>query len=434
MEDAATNVSFIGLVFVALMGVMVLFVKRRMTPLPLIMTACFVTFGQVVGVGPLHFYMIRIIIFLGFLRIIIRKELSEVKFNSVDKIIFLYVFTQGTIYFLLRIDTEAFINSMGFVYNALGIYLIFRSVIYEENDYYTVFKFLAIVMVPLALSMTIEKFTARNFFSIFGGVPEYTMIREGKLRCQGAFMHPILAGTFGASSIPMFVALWVKEKEKRYISFLGIISGTIITIASASSGPIMVYGGVILGLFMWKFNDNMRMVRWITVISILSLHIVMKAPVWALIGRVSEIVGGGGWHRVMLIDAAISHFSEWWLLGTDYTRHWMPTGVSWSGKHTDITNEFIGVGIKGGLISLILFIAIIIFGFKTIGIKIKEIDPSDFPKRFMVWCLGVSLFSHMMAFISICYFDQIIVFWYLSLALIAGLVKNNLIKNNEFLI
>lgn len=120
----------------------------------------------------------------------------------------------------------------------------------------------------------------------------------------------------------------------------------------------------------------------------------------------------------MLIDAAISHLNEWWMLGTDYTRHWMPTGVTWSEKHTDITNQFISVGVNGGIISLILFIAVIVFCFKNIGIKMKEIDPAEFPEKFAVWCLGVSLFSHITAFTSVSYFDQIIVFWYLLLALI----------------
>jgi len=186
----------------------------------------------------------------------------------------------------------------------------------------------------------------------------------------------------------------------------------------------MVYATVILGLFMWKLRDSMRMVRWVILFMIVALHLVMKASVWALIGKIGSVIGGTGWHRVALIDAAVEHFNEWWLLGTDYTRHWMPTGVTWSEKHTDITNYFISIGINGGLLSLILFVAILVYCFKTIGARLKEIDPAEFPKKFAMWCLGVSLFSHIMAFTSVSYFDQIIVFWYLLLAMIAGLAVN----------
>jgi hypothetical protein len=382
------------------------------------------TLGQVVGVGPLHFTIIRIMIFIGCLRVIIRKEFTSISFNSIDKIMIAYAAAVAVVYYFLRKDTGALITSLAFIYNALGLYLIFRSIVHKESDYHLIFKMLAWVMVPLAISMIVEKTTQRNLFSIFGGIPEYTMIRDGKLRCQGAFHHPILAGTFGATSIPFFIALWVRGSEQKLTATLGIVSATIIAVASASSGPVMVYTAVILGLLMWKLRDSMRTVRWVLLFMIIALHLVMKGSVWSLIGKAGEVIGGGGWHRVMLIDAAVAHFNEWWLLGTDYTRHWMPTGVTWSEKHTDITNYFIAIGIHGGLLSLILFVVLLVYCFKTIGTRLKEIDPVEFPKKFAVWCLGVSLFSHITAFTSVSYFDQIIVFWYLLLAMIAALAVN----------
>jgi len=430
MDEVISNINTIGYIFTVVMGVMLFLLPRRFAALPLIMTASYMTYGQVMGVGPLHFYLIRIMIFLGFLRVILRKEFVAISFNSIDRLIITFAIAYAIIYYLLRKDTGAFIASMGFVYNAVGLYFIFRSIVHDEDDYYLIFKMLAWVMVPLAISMAIEKTTQRNLFSIFGGVPEYTLVREGKLRCQGAFLHPILAGTFGASSVPFFVALWVRGTGQKLTAVVGIVSATIIAVASASSGPVMVYAAVILGLFMWKLRDSMRVVRWVLLLMIVALHLVMKAPVWALIGKAGEIIGGGGWHRVMLIDAAIEHINEWWLLGTDYTRHWMPTGVTWSEKHTDITNYFIRIGIDGGLLAVILFVVLLAYCFKTLGTRLKEIDPTEFPKKFAVWSLGVSLFSHIVAFTSVSYFDQIIVFWYLLLAMIAGLAFKRTISKD----
>ncbi len=430
MDEVISNINTIGYIFTVVMGAMLFLLPRRFAALPLIMTACYMTLGQVVGVGLLHFTIIRIMIFIGCLRIIIRKEFTAISFNAIDKLIIVFAAAYAVIYYLLRKDTSAFIASMGFFYNALGLYFIFRSIVHNEGDYHLIFKMLAWVMVPLAISMVIEKTTQRNFFSIFGGIPEYTMIRDGKLRCQGAFHHPILAGTFGASSIPFFIALWVRGAGQKLTAVVGIVSATIIAVASASSGPVMVYATVILGLFMWKLRDSMRVVRWVLLLMIIGLNLVMKAPVWALIGKAGEIIGGGGWHRVMLIDAAVEHLNEWWLLGTDYTRHWMPTGVPWSEKHTDITNYFIRIGIDGGLLSVILFVLLLVYCFKAIGTRLKEIDPAEFPKKFAVWCLGVSLFSHIVAFTSVSYFDQIIVFWYLLLAMIAGLAFKRTISKD----
>lgn len=420
MNDAITNINSIGFTFTIVMGIMLLFLPRRIAVLPLIATACYLTLGQVLGVGPLHFSVMRIMIFIGWLRILIYREHSGFMFKTIDKAILAYAFTSAIAYILLRKDSGALINSLGFLYNTIGLYFLFRAIVRDERQYHAIFKILAIIMLPLAVSMVFEKVTGRNIFSIFGGVPEYTMVRNGKLRCQGAFSHPILAGTFGATSIPFFISLWVDGVEKR-LAMVGLMAATAITITSASSGPLMVYSAVVVGTFMWRFRERMRMIRWLLLLILIGLHIIMKAPVWALIGKVSELIGGGGWHRVMVIDAAIDHFNEWWFLGTDYTRHWLPTGVSWSDKHTDITNNFVGVGIKGGFFSLMLFISILVYCFKDIGKRLKEIEYGEANFKFTIWCLGVSLFSHITAFFSISYFDQIIVFWYLLLAMVGGL-------------
>jgi hypothetical protein len=416
---ASSNINLIGFIFTLMMGLLMLFLPRRFAVLPIIMTASFITLGQVINIASLNFTMFRIIIFFGLVRVLVRKEVFSIRLHTIDKIVIAYVITSATAYILLRNGSgEAFTSQLGFIYNSLFLYIIFRSLIHDPEDIKLIFKMLVLVVVPLATAMIIEKATGRNLFAIFGGVPEFTMVRDGKLRCQGAFAHPILAGTLGATSLPFMLALWFWDWRKKWIAALGIISVTVITITTASSGPVVTYIVVIIGMAMWRIRDHMRAVRWFILLCLISLHIVMKAPVWALIGKLSEAIGGTGWHRVMLIDAAISHLNEWWMLGTDYTRHWMPTGVTWSEKHTDITNQFISVGVNGGIISLILFIAVIVFCFKNIGIKMKEIDPAEFPEKFAVWCLGVSLFSHITAFTSVSYFDQIIVFWYLLLALI----------------
>jgi len=419
INDAQSNINLIGFIFMVTMGLLVLFLPRRFAVLPIIMAVCFITLGQVINVASLHFTVFRIIIFIGFVRVIIRNEISSIRLHTIDKILIAYVITSATAYILLRSgSSEAFISQLGFVFNSLFLYIVFRSLIHDLDDINAIFKMLALIAVPIAVAMFIEKATGRNLFSIFGGVPEFTMIRDGKIRAQGAFAHPILAGTFGATTLPFMIALWSLSKGKRLIAGLGIISVTMITVASSSSGPVMTYLVIMVGMAMWYARDHMRAVRWFILLSLISLHMVMKAPVWALIGKVSEVIGGGGWHRFMLIDAAISHFDEWWLLGTDVTRHWMPTGVTWSEKHTDITNQFISVGINGGFLSLILFIAIIVFCFKNIGMKLKEISSAEFPIKFTIWCIGVSLVGHVASFTSVHYFDQFIVFWYLLLALI----------------
>ena len=71
---------------------------------------------------------------------------------------------------------------------------------------------------------------------------------------------------------------------------------------------------------MFPFRKNTRAIRWGLVLLLISLHLAMKAPVWMLINHVDLVAGNSGYHRAMLIDACVNHFSEWWLIGVNPPR------------------------------------------------------------------------------------------------------------------
>lgn len=102
-------------------------------------------------------------------------------------------------------------------------------------------------------------------------------------------------------------------------------------------------------------------------IGLLALQLLMKAPIWYLFARMSDLLGmGGGWYRSALIDAAVGHFAEWGLMGAVYTAHWMPFQLT--PNMADITNQYIGEGVDGGAISMVLFIGILVSAYRDVGI------------------------------------------------------------------
>jgi hypothetical protein len=274
------------------------------------------------------------------------------------------------------------------------------------------------MIVPLAISMAAEKVTTHNIFSVFGGVPEITQEREGKLRCQGAFRHPILAGTYAATLFPLCVSLWFIRGRNKLIAIGGVCGAAVATVAASSSGALLAMIGAFIGLALWPIRCHMRKVRWVILLSIIALAMVMKAPVWYLFARVSELTGGTGWHRSYLIDQAVGHFNEWWLVGSTYTAHWAPEGqvLAVDPNNMDITNNYIAEGLGGGMVKLGLFIAMIVQCFKTVGKWTHRENASKRSLRLLIWALGVSLFAHCVSFMSIAYFDQIVVMWYWLLA------------------
>jgi len=367
---------------------------------------------------------------LVWIRLVTRSELSAIKLNTIDKAIIYWTIACIITYTLLWQTSDAFINRLGLAYNTLGLYFLFRYIIRDFDDINRVIKMLAIIIVPLAVAMLLENATGRNLFSFFGGVPEVTWIRNGRLRCQGPFRSPILAGTFGATLIPFFVALWFDKKNLKTLSLIGFISATIITVTSASSGPAMAYLFAVIALAMWPFRIHMRTIRWGILFSLVLLHLIMKAPVWYLMARIGNLIGGTGWHRAYLIDQAIKYFNEWWLLGAKSTAHWMPYTLPNSDR-ADITNQFIVEGVNGGLITMLLFIAIIVYCFKGLGRALQATEDYPFAERITLWSMGAALFAHTMTFFSVSYFDQIIVSWYLLLAMIATINSryNNMPQN-----
>lgn len=385
---------------------------------------CYMTLGQVEVIGGFHFYILRILIAFGLVRLLVKREIFSLKLNAIDKIFIAWIIIRTFLYVLVSGDTETFVERLGALYNAVGIYFLVRALVRSFDDIILNVKMLGITIIPLAVPFLVEYTTGQNPFFIFGGVPEFTQIREGKLRCQGPFAHPILAGTFGATSTPLFVGLWVYSTGNRLIALGAIGVATLILILSSSSGPLIAYFVILIGLVCWMFKARIRTIRWGILILLLALHAVMKAPVWFLISRLGQAIGGGGYYRSALIDAFINHFDEWWLIGTTYTAHWMPSGIAINPKMTDIVNHFITQGVSGGLLCLILFIWLIVKCFKATGKAIWDEARFSSSERFMIWSLGCTMLGHVASFFSVSYFDQLNVFWYFIIGMIAALVPD----------
>jgi hypothetical protein len=172
-------------------------------------------------------------------------------------------------------------------------------------------------------------------------------------------------------------------------------------------------------LCLWQFRNWMRALRWATVVVYIVLDMVMIDPAYYVIARLDVSGSSTGWHRARLIEMSLSHLNEWWFAGTDFTRHWMPTGVSWSRNHTDITNHYLHMGVEGGLPLMFLFIGLLAICFSYVG---RQVHSTNLRKqdRFLLWTLGSALFAHAATFISVSYFDQSLMFLYLTLAAVGS--------------
>jgi hypothetical protein len=209
------------------------------------------------------------------------------------------------------------------------------------------------------------------------------------------------------------VLLWREGKKNRTIATIGILAATVITLTSNSSTPILAFAAGVLALGMWPLRRQMRLLRWGIALTIVSLHLVMKAPVWHLISRIDVSGGSSSYHRYMLVDQCIRHFGDWWLIGVKST-------ADWGWDMWDTANQYVGICDSSGLVPFLLFLTILVYGFKYLGTARKR--AGNRKEQIFLWGLGSALFANVVAFFGISYWDQTQVVWFGLLAAISAAV------------
>ena len=411
-----SNMHPVVLVAMILASCLTLLLPRKWAFAPLLFLTFLSPLGQQLYIAGVHVFAVRFVILFGWIRIAWAKLSSRLGLlpgglNPIDVALILEFVFRATAILVDYHEWGAFINLCGAFWDVVGGYFLFRFLIRDEEDIRRSIKVLAIISVILVTSMMNEKFHHQNLFGFLGGVPLIPQTRDGVIRSQGPFAHAILAGVFGATLFPLFVLLW-KNKESKFWGIAGVVSSSLIVWSAASSTPWMAYAGGIIGICFWPFRKQMRLFRWALATMLTALHLVMKAPVWMLIGRIDLIGGNSGWHRAELIDICVKHFRDWWLIGSvDY--------VNWGLEMWDVGNTYVAEAESGGLATLICFVAILSIGFSRLGTARKSVE-GDSKREWYFWLLGAALFAHAVAFFGITYFDQMKFAWFAFLAIISA--------------
>lgn len=400
----------IGVAALAALSVLALVFPRRLVALPLVLLLCFIPSGQRLVLVTLDFSFLRLLMLVLWVRLLVRNEVKPLVWNHFDR---LFLVWAGVAVVTGTLQSGAFVNRAGVAADAMMQYFFFRQVIRNRDDLIRCAMMFLLCSIAIVPFFVFENRTARNMFHVLGGVPEITEIRDGRLRCQGPFAHPILAGCFWACLIPIYFARGLIE-QRFLVPIVGMVCALIVIVMCASSTPIMAVLFTCLGGAAFFARGVLRWVRWLLLGWVLLLHFaLMKAPVWHLLARVDILSGSTGHHRYALIDAFVARAREWWLVGCERTGHW-GYGLQ------DITNQFVAEGVSGGIVRLALFVALIWLAFAGVSrtMRTPGLDRAD---RIIAWTLGTVLFVHCLNFLAVSYFGQIVTLWFATLAAINSL-------------
>jgi hypothetical protein len=410
-------------------GILILVVKRKYEIYPFLFGAFFIPFKQAINIGGAHFQMLRFLAIFGLVRLcwdgLILRKVQPVfgKLHPVDRAFIYLTLVSAIALIVLNKQWAAVTSEVGTIFNALGIYFLLRFLIRDEEDVLRTVKALTLIGAVAAVSMLIEHATFRNFWSYAGGVSLAPDFRDAHVRAQAFFAHSIIAGCYGAVLLPFSVWLWLKGGKQKKYAVLCFLSSTVMTIASWSSTPIMTYLAGISAFAFWPLRKQMRWIRRGIVAALIFLHLVMHGPVWSLIDHIDIVGGNSANHRYHLVDACIRHFWDWWLIGTN-------DNANWGFDMWDTANTFVGTAETGGLLALILMLAVISRSFRSIG-QARAHFESDKIKQMQLWSIGAAIFAECTAFFGISYYDQTIVAWYALLAIAVGLTSLTSVQANR---
>lgn len=403
--------SAITLIVIIVLLIATIILPQKWAPFPLIIAILNTPYYESVLLGNFRIHIIQILCLTLLIRL--KNVHKQSSLNSSDYC--MIVLCLGLIIpAFLRPDpgTTVIFNTKIALTYSLG-YLTFKRYVTSIEAFQHIARMIAIAIIPLALEMILEKTRGFNYYSIFPSISPSPKIRNGALRANGTFSHAILAGTAGATCL--FIAYSISEKSAR---ISGILFSVLSIVACASSGPI---AGLAAGIFALKMRKRRKyiknMLRSIPFIYI-ALEIGMTRNPIYIISKIDFTGSSTSWYRSRLIESGFEHISEWWLSGTDYTRHWMPSGVSFSLDHTDITSHYIQVGVWAGIIPFCALVSLIIVSFKNISTILKDIDTT---KHCPEWAMGAALFSLTVSMTCVSLFDNSIMFLLLLTGSISSL-------------
>lgn len=396
------------------MGILMLLAPRKYAIFPYIFVASFIPVAQRLVIFSLDFFFLRIITVFAIVRVLMRQEMRGLKFGAMDKLVVVYNLVRLIVITLQYQDSGPIIQTLGSIFDVGGMYTFFRCMIRTFDDLKAAVAALTLISIPTSVFFVMEQFTGRNFFSFMGGVPPFTEVREGKLRCQGAFGHPIIAGVFWGVFLPLIASQWFDPKKSKVFTLVGIVCCGTIVVSTNSSTSIMAILLAIVGACFYPLRKRMKSVRWAILAFLILIQLTMNGGIIYLLARINIFGGSTGWFRSYLMDRWIVYFFEWWLLGTRDTAHWAAGQLGGVGL-ADVSNHYVLESVRGGLATLLLFIWLIVKAFSNVGKMMATQEVSrDISKASLTWALGIFLFINVITFISVSYFQQgTLVIWFI---------------------
>jgi len=376
---------------------------------------CFLPTDKSIQLGELHFQGLRILALIGIIKIYLSLNRTNLKLNLIDKL-FIFYNSWGAFIYVIASQNKvgALLYKGGVCIDSIILYVVLRYTIQSKETINLITKTFCICMLMLLPFAIYEYYTAQNLFYFLGRTA--ISIRNGEVRVACTFSHAILFGSFAAALFPVFWAAFITKKT--FLKLLAILSCLFIVFSSSSSGPLVALATTVCLLFFFKWKENSKKLVQLIMLSATLIHFIRERSIWHFIYvRIHLKASSTGYHRYLLTEAASKDFWHWWLIGYgDRGADWHIKYWPWThAKFTDVTNHYLLEGLRGGFLTMLIFIILCYQAIKILGkFSISQTSKND---QWLLWGYTVMLTSHCISFLSVSYFGQITMLMFLSFAI-----------------
>lgn len=379
----------------------------------------------VVSLGTVDITAHRIVASVLLLKCLANANLrGKFKWCRLDTWVTVFIVVCTVVTFLIYPFQQALENRGGSIIDTWFLYLGVRLCITNRTDVLTVAKWISILLIPLAILGVVEAYTGyQPFVGLAANAPwalgteRGGTARFGLTRAIGPNGHAIIFGLCFTTLLP--VVYYLRHERNNWRTMAYLVSGLAIigALSSVSSGPFGALMAVILCLAMEPFKKHLRTVLIGLAGCVMLAEVGSNRPVYHVILSFANPFGGAWWHRARLIDCAIEHFGEWYLLG--YGGRDPGWGPQLGMGFTDVCNQFVLMGVMYGVWGLIVFCFMLATAVQTVTLVHNS---SENPMvKSLAWALGSIVVSSMMAFFSVALMGQSVFLFYFVLGMVGSL-------------
>lgn len=377
----------------------------------------------VLSVGTIDMPIGRIVIAVLLVRCLCDGRIrSKFTWSRLDTWVAFSMLVYVVTYCVTRSLSSAIENRGGFLMDTWFAYMAVRLCVTDYNAFIGVAKWIAIILAPLAVLGALEAFDLYAPFDSLGAYSKAGEVfskrapRWGLFRAKGPFSQPIMFGT--SFTIFLSMVFHLRFLKNRWCIAAYILSGMAVvgTLCSLSSGPCVMLIVAVFCLIMEKYKYLVKPLLLFLLFSCVSIAIISNRPFYHVLASYANPLGGAGWHRAKLIDLAIEHFDEWWLVGYGNKDPGWGRFLGMSG--TDITNEFILTGVRYGILGIIALCGVLVTAFQVLRRAYEK--TTDARLKSLFWALGSTIVAIAVTFMSVSFFGPPKTLFYCFLGLVGA--------------